>query len=289
MIKKYNEKEIVLWYKKGLNTKEIADKLGTYSTTIRRILIRNQVELRSVLDMARRYSRTNIFEENLSREEFYFLGLLITDGCISDNRITLGLKESDKYLLERFAKFMGDKVKVNSYFHRKHAINQYEVKVRNKIVCGNLRKLANFTNKTFSLELYIPLNFDILRGIIDGDGCTSGGYIQIFGMSDVFLNQIKSFLLKYDIESQIRKTKTCKVLTVHKQKDVLFLYDHLYYETDLFLERKRNNFGPLLKKFNRLYALNSGNHRQGILSETSKEGRAETIISEPKERSMAKG
>src|SRR5690554_4363747 len=110
MIKKYNEKEIVLWYKKGLNTKEIADKLGTYNTTIRRILIRNQVELRSVLDMARRYSRTNIFEDNLSREEFYFLGLLITDGCISDNRITLGLKESDKTLLERFAKFMGDKV-----------------------------------------------------------------------------------------------------------------------------------------------------------------------------------
>lgn len=250
-VKTYNENEIIEWYLNGLNTKEIANKLGTYNTTIRRILLRNNIKLRTVLDMARRYSRTDIFESNLSREENYFLGLLITDGCISDNRITLGLKESDISILERFAKFMGDDVKVNHYFHRKHAINQFEVKVRNKIVSNNLKKLANFNNKSYDLELYIPLNFDILRGIIDGDGSTLGQNIKIFGMSTIFLNQIKSFLLKYNIESYIRRNKTCYQLNIYKQKDVLFLYDKLYYDTDLFLERKKLNFGPLLEKFNR--------------------------------------
>jgi len=250
-VKAYNENEIIEWYLNGLNTKEIANKLGTYNTTIRRILLRNNIKIRTKLDMARRYSRINIFEEVLSKEEYYFLGLLITDGCIHNDRITLGLKESDMSILERFAKFLGDNVKVNHYFHKKHAINQFEVKVRNKIVCNNLKKLANFTNKSSDLELYIPLNFNILRGIIDGDGSTLNQYIKIFGMSLVFLNQIKSFLLEYNIESYITRNKTCYQLSVYKQKDVLFLYDKLYYDTDLFLERKKTNFGPLLKKFNR--------------------------------------
>lgn len=247
----YNENEIVTWYLNGSNTKEIANKLNTYNTTIRRILLRNNVKLRTVLDVARRYSRTDIFQKNLSRKEYYFLGMLITDGCISNNRITLGLKESDIDMLKKFAKFMGNNVKVNTYFHKKHAINQYEVKVRNKIVCNNLRKLANFVNKSHDLELYIPLNFDILRGIIDGDGSTLRQYIKIFGISLKFLNQIKSFLLEYGIQSHITKNKTCYQLSVYKQDDVLFLYDKLYYSTDLYLERKRSNFGPLLEKFSR--------------------------------------
>ncbi len=44
---KYNEQEIVEKYNNKVNTVILARELGTYNTTIRRILLRNNIKLRS--------------------------------------------------------------------------------------------------------------------------------------------------------------------------------------------------------------------------------------------------
>lgn len=242
--------EIIKLYLLGKNTVEIAKIYNTYNTSIRRVLIRNNISLRTC-SMVRSYiDNTRFVNSELTRKESYFLGLLVTDGCISNNRITLSLKEEDVYMLKSFASFFGKKVKVNKYFHTAHNKFQYEVKLRSNELSNNLQKLANFINKSLELEMKIPLNFDILRGIIDGDGHVRINTVSIFSNSVKFLNQIKDFLNKYNIVSYIHTDKRgLSSISIHKQQSLLFLYNKMYYSTDLFLKRKKNKFGPLLKKF----------------------------------------
>lgn len=251
------DNQICELYKQGKSTVEIGKIFNTYNTSIRRALLRNNITMRSFKDTisVQKFSKDNLFESNnLTREESYFFGLLVTDGCLSNCAISLSLKEEDIYMLEKFAKFLGDRVKVNSYFAKNHNKYQYAVKARNKVLCENLNKLAIFENKSFDLDLKIPLNFDILRGIIDGDGSVGkdkSQKIQIFSNSECFLNKIHDFLLSYEIKSSIKQTKSVKMISVYKHKDILFLYDKMYYLTDLFLIRKKDRYGSLLKKFNR--------------------------------------
>lgn len=262
---KEKDQEIVNLYLEGFNTVMIAKKFSTYNTSIRRVLLRNNIKLRTNSELLK-FSDNNKFKNTpLSRESDYYLGLLIADGCISKNRLTLSLKEQDIYMLQSFASFLGEKVKVNKYFHSTHNKYQYEVKVRNESICDNLKKLAIFDNKSYDLKMLTKLNFDIIRGIIDGDGylrtdksCT----MQICGNSLEFLKQIQDFYNQYNITSYIRKSRNLFSLSVHKQKDIIFLYNKLYYSTDLFLKRKKSKFGPLLKKFNSKNSINSGNFCQ---------------------------
>lgn len=247
------EQDIISMYQNNVDTVKIAKKYNTYNTSIRRVLLRNNIKIRSNAEVQNTIDN-NVFDLNsLTREDYYFLGFLITDGSITDNRITLGLKEEDIYMLERFAKFLGPRIKVHKYFHKAHAKYQYEVKVGNKKLAYDLKKLAVFDNKTYDLKLHIPLNFDILRGIIDGDGSISetsrSSHIHIFGVSLIFLKQIEDFLKIYNIKCSILNQKTCYKLSVYKNADVFFLYKKMYYSTDLFLKRKKNKFGPVVKKF----------------------------------------
>lgn len=115
---KYDELKVVKMYESGLNTVEIAKSFGTYNTTIRRILLRHNVTLVSTKDRLR-FVTDNPFKESDPTSD-YFLGLLISDGCVSGHTVTLGLKEEDVYMLEHFAKFCSPKLKVCKYFHTTH-------------------------------------------------------------------------------------------------------------------------------------------------------------------------
>lgn len=261
---KEKEDKIIEMYLSNIDTVQIGKYFNTWNTSIRRVLLRRNIPIRSN-GVATTYLTNPVFQkEILNREESYFLGLLITDGCISNNTLTLGLKEEDVYMLERYAKFLGPKVSVNKYFHTKHNKYQYEVKGKNKKIINRLQQLANFINKSFDLILYYPLNFDVLRGIIDGDGYITKekGYVHIFKGSKNFLIQIQEFLKKYNIYSSIHKTHSCWKLSILRQKDIIFLYEKMYYSTDLFLLRKKERFGPLLEKFKSKNDINSGNFCQ---------------------------
>lgn len=256
---KFPEKEIVDLYLKGFDTLHIAKQHNTYNTSIRRILLKHNITPRKQEEVRTRVDN-NIFQNLiLSREEFYWLGLLITDGCISNNYLSLSLKEEDCYQLIKFAQFLGKKVKVNKQFNKKYEIFEYQVKVRDFKLIPNIRLLANFYNKSIELELNIPLNYDILRGIIDGDGsvgiCRNMVRIQICSASLKFINQIKEFFTfeKIDCCLTINNTKSRKntlyTISIHKQKQILLMYQKLYNDTDLYLVRKKEKYNQLIEKY----------------------------------------
>lgn len=106
---KYNEQEIVEKYNNGQNTLSLAKELKTYNTTIRRILLRNNVKIRSYSE-AQCKVKYNPFSLEKSQ---YWLGLLATDGCITNGRIILDLHERDKEILDKYIEHIQAPINLN--------------------------------------------------------------------------------------------------------------------------------------------------------------------------------
>jgi hypothetical protein len=99
---KYDEKYIIEQYTSGVPAKTIATELGTYNTTIRRILIRNNINLRGVSETLRK-----VKNNPLSIDDHYWLGWLATDGCVTNGYVVLELQKRDEYIVKAFADYVG--------------------------------------------------------------------------------------------------------------------------------------------------------------------------------------
>ena len=255
---------IKLYVKENRTTKDIAQMLGTYNTSIRRVLLRNNIKLRSNSSIQRRVELSDIKSKEGTESFDYFIGLLATDGCITGNRIVLDFSEENKELLNYWNQFLGNKCNITSSMHKKYKVLQYRIAFRNQSIVNYLKEFGIISNKTFDLKLKY-INWSVLRGIIDGDGCVSetnkGKTLRITITSgcENFLKQIKSFLLQENINSHIRQaTSTTYELYIDKTFDIITIYNNLYKNAQFFLKRKKLKFGPLLKKFNNCTSVNSG-------------------------------
>lgn len=137
------------------------------------------------------------------------------------------------------------------------------------------------------------INWDVLRGIIDGDGCissTNSGNTIKLGITSAckeFLIQIQEFLEGEGITSFINESKRNENpifdLFVYKTNDLMIIHKHLYTDAHYFLKRKESNFGPILKKFNICNSVNSVNDEHSKTEPSLIEEGAETRNGEPKE------
>lgn len=256
---------IIRLYKSGKSQKDIAEIYDTYNTSIRRILIRNNIKLRGEA-ASQAYVKKNPFKRNDEYSD-YFLGLLLTDGCISNNKVSLSLKEEDLYMLEEFAKFCSPRLQVTKYFHSVHKKYQYSVHFKDSrgIVISYLNRLGNFTNKSYDCKIYKPINYNILRGIIDGDGSielTRGGKfirISICSKSESFINQILFFYDKEGIRYSVRRRiDGLLYVYVYSKKSLLKLGNNLYQNAHIFLKRKYERWSHFVEIQRQNNTLNSG-------------------------------
>jgi hypothetical protein len=241
----YNEKYIIEQYNKGNNTNLIAKELGTYNTTIRRILLRNNITLRNVSE-ANSKVKFNVFQTE-NEETFYWFGFLAADGYVGnkENTIGLGLQEKDLDHLIKYSKYIG--VDVKSYKNKKFNVIEHKVYFKNKKINSFLKSIGITENKSNTLCLKIPLNFHILRGIIDGDGYVRKNKptVEIATNSIDFANQIKEFLNNNNIHCTVNYNNIC-IIGIYKKKDVTVLYNELYKDASVFLERKKDRLTALL-------------------------------------------
>lgn len=292
---KEQEIEIIrLYVDEKKNQKEIAEIFGTYNTTIRRILLRNGVEIIGNSERQRRINLSDIQPKEGTDAFDYFIGVLITDGCNTKGAIIMDFGEKDKEILEYWNEFLGNKLNITTSIHNKYNIPQYRLSFRSKPVVEYLESFGIVERKTYTAKLKY-INWSILRGIIDGDGSifneTNSERLRltITSGSEEFLLQIKEFLNNFQITSTIRKTATEKesggyyVLSVYKQKDIYFIYNNMYKNASYFLKRKYEKFGSLSKKFVQESSVNSGKEGCASNPEPSliEEG-AETRHGEPK-------
>jgi len=118
----------------------------------------------------------SVFNGDLSPDAAYWLGFLIGDGNICDNRLTCGLKIDDSEHLRKFAAFFGltpDRVReypdiVSAY----GMFGKSGFSLRSKPVCDRLQELGISERKSCN-EVVLPQfrsNLDVLRGLVDADG-----------------------------------------------------------------------------------------------------------------------
>ena len=264
---KYNEKEIVERYLQGETTQRIGITLGTYNTTIRRILKRHKVELRGCSE-----SQTVISSELFTCQSDirdYWLGFIIADGTIGkiDNLVQIGISDKDEKHLQKYANWLG--IPIKSYLHKRFNKNIVRAAFKNKKVRNYLVSIGITPNKSKTIKLGIPLNRDILRGVLDGDGYvrqqSNKAIVEIATASIDFAHQIKDYLESENITiSSIRQGSGVYLVSIYKKEEVKKLYTLLYTDAAVFLERKWERFKPLFHgNMNVTNTLNSGNlHRE---------------------------
>jgi len=266
--KEIKDKIVELYVKEGKNTVEIAKMYNTYNTSIRRILIERNVQLISTAERLRKVNLEIIKSQEGTSDFDYFLGILATDGCITRNNVVLEFSEANKDILNQWNEFLGNACSITCYIHKKYKVPQYRIAFKNQDICNYLYDFGITPRKSMTLKLKY-INWDVLRGIIDGDGCVrEQNYgrtitIEISSSSKIFLEQIQQFLKEHEIKSYLRTIKGNKdndkhVLAIYKSNNVLKIYDCLYQNAHFFLNRKKLKYGSLLKKFNRQLSVNSG-------------------------------
>lgn len=195
--------------------------------------------------------------------EAYILGFIYADGYILDsphNRLGIMLSVKDKKLLERIGNYISKDIPI------RHQYGEFET-VRfilcRKEVVQNLKRLGISQGKS-AIDFNIPIIEDSLyphfiRGYFDGDGSVlkDRKYIKFYICSPLpkILEDFKNILEKHEIHSYLRieyrKGKIIKIsknptnydqyrLIVDKNVYLQKLYNYLYKDATIFLERKKN-------------------------------------------------
>lgn len=177
-ITKEQKEEIVRLYKtKPMTQEEVAHRFNISLPSVTKILREYKVKPYSKAQLFSPCLNENYFDTIDSEEKAYFLGLIITDGCIHKTKgkqplVALTLQESDKYILERFKNAIQSNKNVTHDGRGCANINILSRKMVESLrQYGIMERKSLFTvfPKNIPRELYPHL----IRGILDGDGSIS--------------------------------------------------------------------------------------------------------------------
>lgn len=259
--------EIIDLYNSGLSCAEIAKKFSCNRATIFYHLKRSGVSFRqkSGIKHCVHHKRRVLLEDFSLKEntpEFdYIIGILATDGNITRNMIRIEQADNNIEILENFKAFLSNKVEIKRTKHHDQLYNL--LRFKNQDICDYLYTFGITPKKSNTLKLKY-LNWDVLLGVFDGDGCLamdkrkSGSWrFSITSGSIDFITQIKEFLEQENLHPLIYKERNYYTISVGKISEIFYIYEHLYKNSSYFLKRKYDKFCPLVEKFIRRNSVNS--------------------------------
>lgn len=175
--------EIIGLYNEGKSLNFIANKYNVHGTKIKRILIENNIKIRTRAEQNRLRNQErgkkvnhNYFDQIDTNEKAWLLGFLAADGSISKdrNRIKIGLSSVDREILERIRRNIESERNIYDY-----TTNQgFQISELSWSSENHKKQLAKYgivPKKTYK-EMRLP-TFDLdkqlsfILGYFDGDGC----------------------------------------------------------------------------------------------------------------------
>lgn len=191
-------------------------------------------------------NRENPFE-CMSPEAKYWIGYLFADGhfVYNDRHYSISLFSKDEDILMKFKEFIGDKAK---FYRRPTGICQ--VIYNSKPVTKWFIDTFNVSNrKAFTLDPTIELDWNIVHGYFDGDGCirlqSPHKEAKFTTGSLVWAQRLQEFLAKYEIESTIKQKGTAYDVNIYKVSSVALLFANMYASNTSRLEYKYQRFVAL--------------------------------------------
>lgn len=268
--------EILELCKQGLNLAQISNIVGIPS----RIFGDFAREEPIPINKKTRLNINHEFFDNLDSElKFYLLGYFIADGCISiENkkhkgvvdskgyRLSVNVSEDDFDTINLFYKHIGNQNKQMEHTNTQSGVKykrkpQIRFRWSSKHMIDTLlsydiipNKTLHYTFKLKSTWINSPFIYDMIRGLIDGDGHIGKSNIELclnskelaYQLSDFFKNNFRSCTSCRIVENQ---GKTCKwwVLYINGGKKFLIeYYKKCYHNTSFCLSRKLRNIEEIL-------------------------------------------
>lgn len=185
--------------------------------------------------------------ECMSSEAKYWIGYIFADGHIvySNRHYSISLFSKDLDIMKKFQEFLGEKAKL---YIRPTGIVQVIYNSK-PVTEWFINKFNVSSRKALSLNPTIDLDWNIVHGYFDGDGCirlTGTHYETKFTTgSKIWAERLQEFLKNYDIESTINKKGKAFDVNIYKKSSVAILYTYLYANNTSRLEYKYNRFVAL--------------------------------------------
>lgn len=252
-------------YINGLTTRELEKKYQKSRPFIVQLLRYKNIDTNHKVKKEYHFNE-QFFSKIDTEEKAYFLGFLYADGNVASQAnhysIEIVLKEEDKHILEQFSEALNldkkpklKKVKLNGKI-----FNSYRLQFSSKKMHSDLIKLGCFPKK--SLKLKFPTEEQVpnylinhfMRGYFDGDGNI---YISedkkkfrfsILGTKNFTSEYQKKIMSLCNLESKTKIYKTGKiyVLQYSGKNQVSKIYNVLYQNQNIYLERKHKKFIAVL-------------------------------------------
>lgn len=264
------KQNIINKYLGGQGIWSISKENNLNRNTIKNILNENNIRIRKHEEYNYRIYplNENCLDQIDSEIKAYFLGFFFADGCnYYDHylknikyKIRIQIQSNDDYLLDIFNKHLFYTTKPILKIKNK---NQSVFELQSKILSTRLYELGAISKKTYNLSFPIieeKYYHHFIRGYFDGDGFISDypykkqgrQRMSIVGckdiikyIQDIFINNIglnPNKLMKNNKQEYLR------ILEYGGDKNMIKIYNYLYKDSTIFLERKKQRFEKILNK-----------------------------------------
>lgn len=282
-IKSFDSELIEKYYSGELKFNELCKIYQVSTPTMYKAFDKFGIKRR--LNIVKESIKHDFFKEINSEEKAYILGFYIADGSILKGdshqgyKLSIGISTLDIDILEKIRDILSPNANINFSEER---INNYGIKTKamcklsisSKGIVNTLCDLGLGENKTYlskSIINIIPedLMFHFIRGYFDGDGHIgyskvskkhitkqneekNYNYINynfnIISLDHYILLEIASFLEKYNFTiSKYIDKKECLTISIHKKSEIESIFNLLYKDSTLFMNRKYNKFKEILE------------------------------------------
>lgn len=254
--------EIVEKYKSGWSTEKLGAYYQVHRVTVLNILKRMRCPRRLCTEHLKLNVNSHYFNDIDDEHKAYWLGFIITDGCVHKNLLAIQLAYRDYGHLVKFKNDIGSDHLVGKHLNKNHP--SCNIQIKDQILINDLSKYGVVPNKTGKEILpYLSsseLMRHMLRGIIDGDGWITykSAYrnpqrldwtVGIVSSNKVFLETIQLFINK-SLQSNNGYFYTVKKKGYKEYYTLCFsgneflekLLTWLYKDASIYLERKYNRF-----------------------------------------------
>ena len=245
------EKQIIEEYKQGNSMAVLGRKWNCDPSTIKNILKAYGESSRTLSEARRQYLgytiNENSFNEIITPEQSYWLGVMYSDGYITHaqytNKFGISVAKKDKEWLEKFKSFLNYNGDIKTYqvsdSGYKPGAEYVRLLIGNNKIVQDLEHWGVIEHKSKLLCNLpdIPFLDDFVRGYIDGDGSLRKDYpcFQISG-TKFFLKDMANYL---DIDYRLYPDKEIYTLR-YNTKESEYLEKRLYKNAKVYLQRKYN-------------------------------------------------